>query len=258
MFKDTSPMYQPDGTYRDLRNFEVVSHDGNTFSLKDSLGNRLIITIPLIYSGSSPVTNQAPMMPIGFISLPDRLIVFSTNSEVDAGDYGEIGEVFLTNIGQSVEAQDRTLVIGPNIGNYTYSGYVPLYGHDDLKFSKMHKIEGFGFKENDAIERVYWTDNNNQPRVFDISDSIFTTYYDDGDLVNTEEYMVLGGIIEYPVASSNFYGPGLANNVFTGGATANYTVISGSPLVIKYFDVDLINFTPARTLGQILFLLLLK
>jgi len=254
MFKDTSLLNQPEGTYRDLKNFEVVTHDGNTFSVKDSLGNRLVLTIPLIYSSvGPPVVNQAPMMPIGFISLPDRLIVFSTNSETDAGSYGEIGEIYLTNIGQSVEAQDQTLTIGPNIGNYTYSGYVPLYGHTGLKFSKMHKIEGFGFKENDAIERVYWTDNNNQPRVFDISDATYRSYFDDGDLVTGTEYMVLGGVVTHSAVD---YGPGMtAGNVFTsgGGTPANYTVVTGSPLVIPYVDYEILNFTPSRALGQIMF-----
>jgi len=257
MFKDTSPMYQPDGTYRDLRNFEVVSHDGNTFSLKDSLGNRLIITIPPGYTDDSPLTLATPGMPIGFISFPDKLIVFSTSDETDGGGYGEIGQIYLTNIGQSVEAASVSLTLGNSA--VLYSGYVPLYRHDDLKFSKMHKIEGFGFKENDAIERVYWTDNNNQPRVFDIADSIFSTYYTptagggDLPLVSGTEYMVLSGIIEHPVASGFFYGPAMPlGNIFTA-STNTYSVITGVPLVIKYFDVDLINFTPARTLGQILF-----
>lgn len=254
MSKDSNILLQPDGTYRHLKNFQLINHDGNNFTIKDALGNRHVITIPLIYTetGAPPVvSNQVPMMPIGFISLPDRLIVFSTNSEADVGDYGEIGELFLTNIGQSVEAEDKILTIGPNLGNYTYSGYVPLYGHTGLKFSKMHKIEGFGFKENDAIERVYWTDNNNQPRVFDISDATFSTYFDDGTLVTGTEYMVLGGVVDH---NGTNYGPGIPTNgnVFTA-VNANYTVVSGSPLVIEYFNYELLDFTPERLLGNINF-----
>lgn len=250
MFKDTSPLYQPDGTYRDLKNYDVITHDGHNFSVKDALGNRLIFQIPPGYTalGTTPETFTANVlsMPIGFISFPDRLIIFSSPSESANGGYGEIGEAYLTNIGQSVDMDSVT------INSYTFTGYRPIYGTELIKFSKMYKIEGFGFKENDAFERVYWTDNFNQPRVINIEDDTFTNYIASGSLVSGTKYMVLGGVIEQPNGSAVYYGPGLSSNITIGTGTT-YTAMIGSPIVIPYYDVSLLDFTPARSLGNIYF-----
>lgn len=250
MFKDTSPLYQPDGTYRDLKNYDVITHDGHNFSVKDALGNRLIFQIPPGYTalGTTPETFTANVlsMPIGFISFPDRLIIFSSPSESANGGYGEIGEAYLTNIGQSVDMDSVT------INSYTFTGYRPIYGTELIKFSKMYKIEGFGFKENDAFERVYWTDNFNQPRAINIEDDTFTNYIASGSLVSGTKYMVLGGVIEQPTGSAVYYGPGLASNITIGTGTT-YTASIGSPIVIPYYDVTLLDFTPARSLGNIYF-----
>jgi len=259
MNKDSNVLLQPEGTYREARNFQLVNHDGNNFTLKDALGNRMVITIPPGYTDESPLTEDAIGMPIGFISFPDKLIVFSTNNSSSTGGYGEIGQIYLTNIGESVEGADVILPYGNTA--YTFNGYVPLYRHDSLNFSQMYKIEGFGFKENDAIERVYWTDNYNQPRVFDIADSTFSTYFTttagpgDNPLVSGDEYMVLNGIIQHPVGIGPFYGPGMPlGNIFTASANT-FTAIAGypTPLVIKYFDYNLLDFTPPRSLGNIYF-----
>lgn len=271
MNQDSNLVMQPDGTYRYAKNFQLVSHDGNNYTIKDTLGNRKIFTIPKIYDYYNPsvipptpiLAYQTEMMPIGFISFTDKLIVFSTNKNDATGGYGEIGILYLTNYGQSIEAEEKTITIGAS--TFTYYGYVPIYGHEDLNLSQMHKIEGFAYQENDAVNSVYWTDNYNQPRTINITDPIFTTYYTAtngvGDnpisLTAGVQYMVLGGIIEYPVGSGTYYGPGLAlpqSNILTSnGVNDTYTVITGSPLVTEYYDVDLLNFTPSRALGQILF-----
>jgi len=210
--QDVDFILQPDGTYRNMKNGMLISMDGHSYTVEISQGNNVINTLPAIFKEYDPrnsnITFDKEPMPIGFISFPDKLIVFSTNDNSSTGGYGEIGQVYLTNIGQSVEAGDVSLDYGSTA--YVWSGYVPLYRHESLNFSQMYKIEGFGFKENDAIERIYWTDNYNQPRVFDIADSTFSTYFTstagvgDNPLVSGDEYMVLNGIIEHRVASGTF------------------------------------------------------
>lgn len=251
MFKDTNLILQPDGTYRDLRNFQVINHDGNNFTIKDALGNRLIFTLPKAYNtittGPTVVTYQTAPMPIGFISFPDRLIVFHANNE-SSGGYGEIGQLFLTNIGQSIAPDPQSITVGAN--TWTFDGYVPLYNHVDLDFSKMFKIEGFAFPENDNVGRVYWSDNNNEPRVFDTLNPIFTTYFASGGLVTGDEYMVISGAITH---NATIYGIGLATgNVFTA-ANANYTITDGQALVIKYYPIQLLDWQPSRSMGNIHF-----
>lgn len=247
MNKDSSVLLQPDGTYRDARNFQVITHDGNNYTVEDVLGNRLIFTLPIAYDAVVANFQDAPM-PTGFISFPDKLIVFHTNNESSSGGYGAIGELHLTNIGQSIASDPQSITVGVN--TWTFDGYVPLYVHEQLKFSKMYKIEGFAFPENDNIGRVYWTDYFNEPRVFDTLNPIFTTYYASGDLVVGVDYMVISGAVTHNAVN---YGIGLtAGNIFTA-VNANYTVADGQALVIKYFPYQLLNWTPSRSLGNMSF-----
>lgn len=243
---DYNVVYQPDGTYRYMKNCSLVSQDGNNFIIKDSLGNLLTFTINSPYSSNLAMT-------IGFISFPDKLIIFSTNSNSEAGGYGEIGKIEYLPYGEGIQPRDSGL-------NQAHVGYVPLYHHADLNFSQQHRIEGFSFVENKLIERVYWTDHYNEPRVFNVSDSIFTTYIASGSLssVAGTQYMVLEGAIEYPVASGDVYGPGRPNgNIVTvNGVDVTYTATTGTsptPKVIAYFPYQLLDFTPSRTMGNITF-----
>jgi hypothetical protein len=254
MNKDFNVLYQPEGTYRNCLNCQLVSQDGNNYTIKDALGNTRIfqINIPFAsFTAGAPnaVTFAANPMPIGFISFPDKLIVFSTNDETDSGGYAEIGEIRFDTYGEGIQPK-------ANSPTNTYSGYVPLYHHISLKFTKQRQIEGFAFEESESIQRVYWTDHLNEPRVFNVSDPIFTTYISSGSLVSTEQYMILEGVLEHPVGSGTYYGPGLPNgNIFTAAA-ATYTAQTGgniptTPKVIAYYPYQLLNFTPSRSLGTI-------
>ena len=247
MNKDSSVLLQPDGTYRDARNFQVITHDGNNFTVEDVLGNRLIFTLPKAYDAIVANLQDAPM-PIGFISFPDKLIVFHTNNESSSGGYGAIGVLYLNNIGQSIASDPQSITIGVN--TWTFDGYVPLYVHEEMKFSKMYKIEGFAFPENDNFGRVYWTDYFNEPKVLDTLNPIFTTYYATATLVTGTEYMVISGAITHNAID---YGIGLtAGNIFTA-VNANYTVADGQALVIKSFPYQLLAWTPSRSLGNMVF-----
>ena len=42
---DYNVVYQPDGTYRYMKNCSLISQDGNNFVIKDCLGNLLTFTI---------------------------------------------------------------------------------------------------------------------------------------------------------------------------------------------------------------------
>ena len=250
LHKDNQPAYQPEGTYRDLKNFQLVNHDGNNWAFEDALGNRLIFEIPRRYNATTAAFDEYPM-PIGFISFVDKIIVFSTNSESLNGGYGEIGRLYLTNFGQSADYETQTINVAPS--TFVYTGYVPIYNHEDLNLSKQYKIEGFSFAENEVTQRVYWTDYFNQPRVLDVNASFLTDYKTPGagnPLVSGEEYMVVTGAITH---NAVVYGPGLtAGNIFTA-VSAVYTVTAGQPLVIPYYDVTLLDFAPNTTLGKIQF-----
>lgn len=255
MNKDFNILYQPNGTYRNMVNCQLISQDGNNFVIKDCLGNTRVFNINIPFatfvSGAPPtVTYQTEPMIIAFISFPDRLMVLSTNNDTETGGYGEIGEIKFAPYGEGIQPINNNPV-------NTYKGYVPLYHHKDLNFTKLRKIEGFAFEENDVIKRIYWTDNLNEPRVFDLGNPIYSTFYPDGSLSVGERYMVVEGAITH---NGIVYGPGLTydpigGNVFTA-VNANYVDESVSFVtakVIKYYPYQLLSFTPSRALGNMRF-----
>jgi len=237
LHQDSSFILQPDGTYRNMKNGMLISYDGNHYTVEMTKGNRVLLTLTPRYFADITDLDVEPM-PIGFVSFIDKLVVFSTNSSSTTG-YGEIGVISFTRSGMDFTGT-----------------YVPYYHHINLNFTRLHKIEGFSFRENTDNQRVYWTDNFNEPRAFDIANPIFTTYFTPGagnPLVSGNQYMVTIGAIEHPVASGVFYGPGLtAGNVFTASSTS-YTVSDGTPLVIEYYPLALLDWTPSRILGNIEF-----
>lgn len=246
---DYNVLYQPDGTYRYMKNCSLISQDGNNYVIKDCLGNVQVFTINYPYLAAYTVIGSIPS-PIGFISFPDKLIVFSTNNETETGGYGEIGIIKYLPYGEGVQPLA--------VAGQLFSGYTPLYHHVSLNFTKLRQIEGFGFEENESIQRIYWTDNLSQPRTLNIADSSLTDYITSGGAnppVTGTQYMVLQGAITYDAVN---YGPGLtAGNIFTATATATFTDLTGpfpTPLIVPYtIPYELLDFNPSTKLGTIKF-----
>jgi len=241
MTSDISVIYQPDGTYRFMKNCTLISEDGNNFTIKDCMGNVKVFVINTIFDAVYTVYDTPPS-PIGFISFPDKLVVFSTNNATETGGYGQIGLIKYFPYGGGVQP-----VV---VANNQNAGYVPLYHHADLNFTKLRQIEGFGFEENESIQRIYWTDNLNPPRTLNVADPKLTTYIASGDIVSGTKYMVVEGAITYNAVN---YGPGLtAGNIFTGTATTTYTTLVNTR-IIEYIPVELLDFNPSTKLGNIKF-----
>jgi len=248
---DYDVILQPNGTYRYMKNCQLVSQDGHNFVVKDCLGNLVTFNLnrPYALDGSAIVSGNIPAV-VGFISFPDKLIVHFTNDNTEGGGYGEIGRIDYLPYGEGVQPI--------SVSGELNAGYTPLYHSNDLKYSKLHRIKGFSYIENELIERIYWTDNYNEPRTFNVSDPIFSTYFASGSLVPSTTYMILEGAIEYPVGSGNKYGPGLPNsNVFLATIpNTTYTNLTGTsptPKIVEYYPVELLSFVPNRNLGGITF-----
>jgi len=263
MSKDYNILFQPDGTYRHMVNCDLISQDGNNYSIKDCHGNVLTFTINQRYGHYTYTKDLAPS-PIAFISFPDQLIVLSTNAESTdingntIGGYGEIGKINYQPYGQGIAP---VVVTGNN-----NAGYVPLYHHPDLNFSKLQRIEGFAFEESGEIKRIYWTDNFNEPRAFNVGNPIFTTYIDiTTGFVDGKTYMVVEGIIKDTAFAGKWYGPtigtsaGFQTNIFTyNSATMGPFTDSLTPnpiaKVIEYYPLELLDFIPSRSLATMKYL----
>src|SRR3990167_1224990 len=107
MNKDFNVLFQPDGTYRNCINCQLVSIDGNNYTIKDCMGTVRVFYINIAYSAYNPISGNVtfhdPPRPIGFISFPNELIVFSTNNTSETGDYGEIGKIQYNTYGEGIQ-----------------------------------------------------------------------------------------------------------------------------------------------------------
>lgn len=223
MNKDLNPVLQPKGTYTHMVDCTLITQNGNNYVVSDCIGNLLTFSINRPYDGVYNAVG-APPMPLAFISFPNRLIVLSTtNEDANTTGYLEIGELKYLPYGEGMQPY--------SVAREYNAGYVPLYHSSELNGNKMYRIEGIAMPEGQQTERIYWTDNNEQPRVFNTADPRFTTYIASGSLSSTNgtQYMVVEGVVGYRGTN---YGPGLtAGNVFTiASGTTTYTDVSVTPL----------------------------
>ena len=215
MHSNNDPSLQPQGTYRRLLNGNLFTMSGNNFSIESVAGNIISFTLP-----------NVGFTPICFADMPDKLVILSTN-DFSSGGAAEIGEVTMSTDGIGV--------------------YVPLYHHIDFEITMAHQAEGFCLLENNYIQRFYWTDNYNPPRVLNIANKKLKNYFATGALVTGTEYMVLTGTVTH---NAVVYGPlQVAGTVFT--KTAAVATYAGSPLVIEYIKIGILEWTPRKYNGTI-------
>jgi len=222
--QDSDPSLQQKNTYRDALNGNLINMGGNTYGYESVKGTVKSFTLPTHQTGASLFT------PIGWYAVGDKLLIHSAYSASANGADGEIGVVTFDSLG---------------IGTYS-----ALYFHSNLFYSTRKRIEGYGLYENDAYQRSYWTDNLNQPRTLNIAAAILSTTIATGSLVVGEQYMVLTDSIGTVTHNATVYAPMHVNgNIFTA-VNANYTT-SGSVRVIKYLDINILNYTPEKSNGSI-------
>lgn len=88
-------------------------------------------------------------------------------------------------------------------------------GNDnDLNFDIAHPIETLGFYENENIQKVYWTDNYNQPRVINIVGNIKKDSPNQFDFVRELELNEIVTITK-EFSSSGSFAPGVIQYAFT-------------------------------------------
>lgn len=242
MHSDNDPSAQPPNTFRHGLNGTLVSKGNNKYTYESVYGNRVSFSLLPHASGAKQFT------PIGFGSLPDRLIVLACN------DHG--GDGLLAGDGLEQYPGEINEITFDNAGNGTCR---MLYYHKDLRFTREKQFPKNGIvmkPENSRIKRIYFTDNNQPFRNFNVVDSRIRNTdgtmktVASGSLVVGQQYMVLTSEAGSTFISHNatFYGPGLAaSNVFT----AANTVYAGSANVVEYIPVESLSVNPAILLGEI-------
>lgn len=212
---DNTPSLQPPNTYRGLKGYSLTSLTENSYAFESEKGNTVTFSLNPKYTA------------IGFNIMNRKVLIHSTNDTFVTNNIrkGEVGMVDISPL--------------TNTGNY-----IPLYCHKDFNYRINKQIEGWCFYENSKIQRDYWTDDFNPPRVLNFALPVFTTYFGNAGLTIGNRYMVLQGTIVHAGIS---YGPNEIDNVFT----ATGTVYTGVGLVITYVPVELFDWMPRYGMGKI-------
>jgi len=217
MDKDSDVDLQDVNTYRDLGNMRLISSEGNRFTAESIEGNVLSFQLP-----------DATFKVIGWSRLIDKLIIFSTNST--AGGDGEVGEVTF---------------------NGTVGTYRAVYHQSGLNFAREHPIFEDGQVANPetfSINRVYWTDDFNPPRVLDISK---LGNIASGNIDEDVIYQVATGPITY---NSTIFQTG---DLFTGVAGVT-TFIGVNTSVVVHISLNQLSWVPETTKGKCRFVKTVK
>lgn len=212
--------FNPELAYENM-NMRLVATDNNTTLVLTNEKGTQAATI--ITPGGAPASSIAGI-PIGQCILNNKLILFTTP-------------------GESVSGRDCIYKFW--FDNNTLKGESLYAGN--LGFSIEHPIETLGMYENEALQKVYWVDGLNQPRVINIeaSSTEKSRWNDDSfnfiksiDLLHTNvninrdgatSGLFAPGVIQYCMTYYNLYGQ--ESNIFYTSPLyyVTYTDRAGSP-----------------------------
>ena len=162
MQRDLSPSKHPTSFLYDAKNIRLTPREGDTL---------LTITNEKGTSGYKGFTFEGEYL--GHCLLNNYLIVFTHKSDnfvetmVETDDSNIEGIALVSEIN---EGEESTTPTGPDIIyriDLNTESYTTLRS-GDFSFEKF--ITAIGSYENEDIQKVYWTDGENQPRVINIID----------------------------------------------------------------------------------------
>lgn len=167
--KDAALNKRNPGSYYHMNNFRVVTEEGlSTGSIENEKGHVLAFKIPDIaqmeLDNGDIIPAQANLKIIGWCTIVDTIIVFTTNETVESptSSYGQIWKLTFD--------EATNTVIGLDSNSFLVPATHLVYNHM-LNFTSYHRIgRAIGRYENINTQRIYWTDNYNPVRVFNVAD----------------------------------------------------------------------------------------
>jgi hypothetical protein len=180
MVQDVDPRLQPDGTWRDSRNGTITQY-GNTYVWRPILG-----------------TWQALVLSVGevlmnYCNIRDRYFCITFNQTQQ-----------VVNIWELFTAVDSVLTSGEE-GTKVNKSLKWWGDNTELGLDINHPIRSmFGIYENEDVQRIYWSDFYNQPRVLNIGNTT-------GQITLEEKFVNYVPIVE------NGYGTFEMNSIVSGG-----------------------------------------
>lgn len=178
---NTRTKYDP-ASYYDAQNIRITTHDGlSTGSIENENGNSLTFEIPdlpyeevVTFTDKSTTKHFDQINPkiIGWTTMDRHIIVFTATDSQDPNAtpqvFGEgMGQIWRFEYDESTNAIDANFLI---TGTKQLDPATALRYNGRLNYSIDHRIEAVGRYESDTVGRVYYTDNNNTVRTFNVLD----------------------------------------------------------------------------------------
>lgn len=164
MDQDVANTKRDPGSYFSLHNYRVVTDGGaSTGSLESEKGTKLAFKLPdlpqMVLTDGTSIPAQTSLHIIGSTTMVDEIIIFSTS--VDVIGYGQIWKFKFDEASNTIENIAAGDTLDPN---------VHLFYNQALNFSTEHRIgRAIALYETSEKQRVYWTDNYNQLRSFNLA-----------------------------------------------------------------------------------------
>ena len=168
--------FNPQYAYENFNMRIAATDDNDSFSLVNEKGNR---KASITWTDDPTNHNSIAGTPIGQQVLGDSLILFTTTDTNQIYIYNANTDLTINNINASSSTiSDITL---PNtlatqhvdriykfwMYNGDLNGKTLYFG--DLGFASNHPIDSIAIYENEELQKVYWVDGENMPRVINVS-----------------------------------------------------------------------------------------
>lgn len=198
LISDTDPRYQIEGSYRDAMNVKLVNSDGATFTIENINGNRKIVNldeIDIFYKdeafnaiGEGEMFKDRGDFPmqvgegenglsymrgvaniVGTYSYKNQLLLIVTGyigyglswGSQSSGDFRTAFFILtFDDQGEVIRCEDLRVAANTDDG----------LNYPNINMDPLIKCRVEGIIENEAISRVYWTDNKNPLRTFNLND----------------------------------------------------------------------------------------
>lgn len=151
MNRDTSvSAFNPEFAFENM-NLRLSTNEGNTMMswVNEKGTKRMSLHIAVKpWLSDTGYNNSILGTPIGTAVINHKLVIFTTDTSLK---------------------QDYITVLKASDGDYDFTGKI-LFRDGSLGFDVGHPLETLVSYESENIQKVYWTDNLNQPRVINIAD----------------------------------------------------------------------------------------
>ena len=199
MISDLDPRFQLEGSYSDAQNIRLTNSEGDTFTVENIEGNSLFVD--LANFGITPASQpQYSSYPTFWDRGPTvgQWSDIRTNYKIDnrcsiVGHVSYANQLLLVIVGRfdyesekntsaTAKTADRTIFLLVDFDhNFTVKRVTDLMvcfyasgsNYPDLNMDLDVPIRMEHIVENDSISRVYWTDNKNPLRTFNIKDEMW-------------------------------------------------------------------------------------